>query len=163
MGLVEEEIKGVLIDIRNYDVGRRRAYKLVRQNMRRVHSDRLIGESHLSHSDDSFDDEDRYSYLDLTTAPVEIRRRTEAASASSSNSIVPIISGPGANSACCIAEELQTFLHTGQKLDEPRYVCMYVCMLYFCINSCQSDKFFMETISSSLSLRLLDNSTSYEL
>ena len=58
MGLVEEEIKGVLIDIRNYDVGRRRAYKLVRQNMRRVHSDRLIGESHLSHSEDSFDDEE---------------------------------------------------------------------------------------------------------
>lgn len=126
IGLVEEEIKGMLIDIKNYDIGRRRAYKLVRQNMRRVYSDRLIGESLLNHNEDNLDDEDRYSFLDLTTAPVEIRRKTEAVSASSSISVLPIISGPGTNRACCIAEELQTFLHTGQKLDEPRYVCFYI-------------------------------------
>lgn len=125
LDLVEEEIKGLLIDIKNYAVGRKRAYKLVRQNMKRSnHSDRLNGEINLNENEDCFDDfDDGFNILDLTTAPVEIRRiKTESSSLSNLNPTGTNRSTPNMNRACCIAEELQTFLYTGQKLDEPRCV-----------------------------------------
>ena len=43
LNLVEEEIKGTLVDVQDSDMGRKRAYKLVRQNTPIAARQRVIG------------------------------------------------------------------------------------------------------------------------
>ena len=43
LNLIEEEIKGTLIDLQDNDMGRKRAYKLVRQNTPIASRQRAIG------------------------------------------------------------------------------------------------------------------------
>ena len=118
----------MLIDVHNRDVGRSRSYKLVRQNMNRSPSDRFNGENEVN-NDDSNGEEWGIS---MPPAPSVGGIYTgNATTCSTSSSLSRLITAPQQSANCRNAvmsrsnrqaEELQTFLCTGQTLQEPRFV-----------------------------------------
>ena len=112
LNLVEKEIQGILIDIENSDVGRRRAYNLVRHYMKKVPN---------SHSDQSGDINDHEDHN-----PNSSSSSSSSSSSGISSSSITDLTSLTSPQLCVhkvfdVAEQLQTFLLSGQRLTEPRY------------------------------------------